>query len=367
MPFPSLVLAAALVTQPPALTLWISAPAGSFDLGDEIPITFVITNAGTEPYEYNDRNYDHSGRMGEYELHATREGGGPSADPRAGTARVYLGGGLGGFGKLTPGASFAKTIPLNLWALIDTPGRYTVTGRYTAEKSAAVVQGRPIVLVIRERSHESMGRYVSGLGVALVASKTPENRDRLVQRLAFTRDVRAVPFLLDAMEAGGNESFWASEAFAYYLPRTPAVAGQVIARARNHGLSDVTVPVLEGLGADSEVIRSLIALSLEPARRASWYAAAAAAQRIGDDRFMPRLIAIASSEDAGDIRIPAIHAVAMHRTDEGVAALTRWLSDPDPKIRARAADAIRIAYHSRGLAQGRLLRPEDFPALAKRP
>jgi hypothetical protein len=140
----------------------------------------------------------------------------------------------------------------------------------------------------------------------------------------------------------------------------------VIARTRDHGLSDVTVPVLESLGTDPEVLRSLIAASLAPARRASWYAAAAAAQRLGDDRFMERLIAIASSADSGDVRVPAIAAVAMHRTDEGVAALTRWLSDSDPKIRDRAAAAIRIAYHSRGLAQGRELRPEDFPALAKR-
>jgi hypothetical protein len=55
----------------------------------------------------------------------------------------------------------------------------------------------------------------------------------------------------------------------------------------------------------------------------------------------------------------------MNRTDEGVAALTRWLSDRDPKIRDRAADAIRIAYRSRGFAQGRALRPEDFSELAK--
>lgn len=361
----SLALSAALLAQPPALTLSIAAPAGSLDLGDEIPITFVVTNVGRDSYEYNDRNYDRSGRMGEFELSATREGGGPAADPRAAAKRGYIGGGLGGFGKLAPGASFAKTIPLNLWALLDAPGRYTITGRYVAERNAGVVQAQPIVLVVRERSAEAMGRYVSGLAVALASSKTPENRDRLVQRLAFTRDVRAVPFLLDAMDSGGNQSFWASEAFFYFLPRTPAVTGQVIAHAREHGLAEATVPVLEDLGADPEIIRSLIAASLEPARRASWYAAAVAAQRIGDDRFMARLIAIASSEDAGEIRIPAIHAVAMHRTDEGVAALKRWLSDADPKIRGQAADAIRIAYHSRGLAQGRPLRPDDFPALAK--
>jgi hypothetical protein len=359
-------LAAAILAQPPVLTLSISAPAGSFDLGDEIPITFAVTNGGADTYEYSDRNYDRSGRMGEYQLAATREGSGPAADPRARNSRGYIGGGLSGFGKLAPGASFTRTIPLNLWALLDAPGRYTVTGRYVTERSGVVVQARPIVVVVRERSPDALGRYVSGLGAALAASKTAENRDRLVQRLAFTRDVRAVPFLLDAMAAGGNQSFWAAEAFAYYLPRTPDVTGQVIARARDRGLADGTIGVLEDLNADAEVVRALIAASLEPARRGSWYAAAAAAQRVGDDRFMARLIAIASSEDSGDARIPAMYAVAMHRTDEGVAALARWLADPDPKIRDRAADAIRIAYHSRGVAQGRALRPEDFPALAKR-
>jgi hypothetical protein len=361
----SSLMFAALLAQAPVLTLSISAPAGSFDLGDEIPITFVVTNAGGGIYEYSDRNYDRSGRMAEYELAAMREDGAAAADPRAGTKRGYIGGGLFGFGKLAPGASFTKTVALNLWALVDAPGRYTVTGRYAIERTGAVVQARPIVIVVRERSPDAMGRYVSGLGVALAASKTPENRDRLVQRLAFTRDARAVPFLLEAMDAGGNQSFWASEAFAYYLPRSPAVTSQVITRARDRGLADATASVLDDLGAEPEVIRSLIASSLEPARRSSWFAAALAAQRFGDDRFMGRLIAIASSEDAGDIRAAAIQAIAMNRTEEGVAAMRRWLSDRDPKIRDRTADAIRIAYRSRGFAQGRALRPEDFPELAK--
>lgn len=68
--------------QDPHLALQIRSEQNNVRAGDEILITFVITNIGTTNYKYTDRNYDRSGRMGEYRLRAYDEHGAPVRDPR---------------------------------------------------------------------------------------------------------------------------------------------------------------------------------------------------------------------------------------------------------------------------------------------
>jgi hypothetical protein len=65
-------------------------------------------------------------------------------------------------------------------------------------------------------------------------------------------------------------------------------------------------------------------------------------------------------------REQAIYALAMNRTDAGVVVLKRLLGDPTARIREHTTAVIRDAYHQRGNARGRPLRPEDFPDLARR-
>ena len=66
--------------------------------------------------------------------------------------------------------------------------------------------------------------------------------------------------------------------------------------------------------------------------------------------------------DAGG-RIQAIYALALHRTDESVAALKKLLVDSDPKIREKTEKAIRTGYLMRGNSRGRRMNPDDFPEL----
>ena len=49
--------------------------------GDEIPIEFIISNLGTQDYKYENRTYDRSGRMNEYQLSAKQADGGVPSRP----------------------------------------------------------------------------------------------------------------------------------------------------------------------------------------------------------------------------------------------------------------------------------------------
>jgi hypothetical protein len=345
-----------------SLTVLLTPGATSFALGDEIPVTFVITNTATSPYEYTERSYDRSGRIGEFQVIVARDGV-PLIDPRTLRQGGYIGGGLGRTGTLAPGASFKQTIALNLWALVDGPGIYSVIGRYHFDGGHA--DSAPVTITVTPRTGAEMGRHIEQLGAALHASASSDERQQIVQRLAFTRDARAVPFILEGAALGANESFWAGEAFAYYVPRTATVRETVVAHARANGLKILTAGMLADLGVAEDEIKSIIAASLEPAHRDAWIHAALGAQRYGDDRFMPRLIEIAAI-DRNPAREQAIYALALHRTDAGVAALKRHLVDPNARIREMTANAIRTAYQFRGVSQGRPLRPDDFPDLARK-
>lgn len=139
-------LNAAEVTSPPDLILQIElrprplvpiAPwaagekpptAVTFQEGQPVSVTFIITNRGTEPYKYMDRNYDRSGRMFEYALEVTDAQGLRQSDPRQ---YGGSGGGMCQDAQLAPGGSFSKEICLNEWVLPMAPGRYTVCGFYS--------------------------------------------------------------------------------------------------------------------------------------------------------------------------------------------------------------------------------------------
>lgn len=57
------------------LTVAIRAERPEVRAGDDIPITFTITNGGPGPYHYNDRTYDRGGRKEEMPLQAVDERG----------------------------------------------------------------------------------------------------------------------------------------------------------------------------------------------------------------------------------------------------------------------------------------------------
>lgn len=349
--------------QGPQLILELRAQRGDLRAGDEIPMSFVIRNVGTTSYTYSDRNYDRSGRMGEYRLQAFDERGAPLADPR--TVPGYIGGGLSVVAELRPGESFTKTVALNLWALIAAPGVYTVRGSYVAESGAAV-NAASVTIRILPRSDSEMAEYISGLAEDLRRAGDTRTRPAIVRRLMYTADRRAVRPLLAAMpDADNNTSFWIGDAFSYYLPKDGAILRDALSTIRRQGLWPSSLRVLEQLQASRNTILELIGLSLEDERDAVQGEAVLAAQRYPDDRFMRRLIQCALR--GRDLtRERAIYAVAGNRTDAGVAALRTLRRDPHPEIRKITERALDTAYRMSESDPGRRLRPDDFPDIAKR-
>lgn len=344
------------------LSLTIRCTTQDIKAGDEIPIEFAVTNNGKDVYTYMDRNYDGSGRMEEYSLIAKGEDGKTIADPRA-SYGGGIGGGLCGEAKLQPGASFRKTIALNRWALVKTPGRYEVTGMYRMEGFSSdrgrIVTSAPIAITVKPRSAEEMAAYIEELSARLRALKENEDRAALVQKLMYTCDPRIIPALIDSMykpQAG----FWECEAFFYYLDNRAEIKSAVVEAAKKRGLGNEMLWFLRRVGVTAEEMFPLIERSLSPESPERWECGAQAAQNFRDDRFNPRLVAIALDSKTPARHI-AIHALAWNRTDEGVAALRKLLEDPEERIRKETADAIRSGYENRTRGLERPLRDDDFP------
>ena len=359
----------------PVLTLSIRCDALVAKVGDEVLITFVIKNEGNADYQYPDRTYDRSGRLGEYELTAVDEEGKVVPDPRA-KRRGGISGGVERQGRLAPGESFTKTIALNRWALLTKPGVYRVAGTYRTGGSRGEVRSPTLTLELKPRTDEEMAAHVQALTDQLATTRDGHTRAARVRKLMYTCDRRIVPALIETMyqsdPAQDDAGYWAGEALHYHLPDDQAVGDALWHAAANRGLAVGMFWTLKQRGFTREQIRPLIEVSLSPDHRVAWSEGALAAQEYADDRFTPRLIAIAKDPE-NTARVPAIYALALNRTDESVATLKALLVEPDPPnpmgrtIRQTTEDAIRSAYVYRGNAQGRLLRTDDFDLKYQRP
>jgi len=352
----------------PNLTLTIHCPKDEIKQGDEIPIVFTITNKGKSLYSYDKRNYDRSGRRWEYKLVAKRDDGTIVPDPRE-NYKEGIGGGLSsGIGKIRTGESFSKTIALNRWALINEPGRYTVTGTYyyviedtDAKKVKGIrrmkevpVDSAPIEIIVKPRSYRQMRRYIKGLLGKLKASKTLIEREELIKKLIYTCEPRIVPILIDLMYENHhkNDAFWAREGFVCYLPRSPEIKEAVLEAAKKRGLAGCMQTVLEAFGCSEEEFKEIITISLASDNLDILGEGVGAAQEHPDDEHIPQLIAIATDANRPDPERPfyaierhrAIYAIAFNWTDEGVKVLKGLLKDPDEDIRRTTEEAIRQAY-----------------------
>lgn len=352
---------------PPVFSLTLRCTNSILKVGDEIPIEFIITNRGTNDYKYADRTYDRSGRMSEYELVAKTESGEEVRDPRAGARWQWMIGGLFGYRVLKPGQSFSKVIPLNRWALVNEPGRYTVTGHYTAGErfstNPAVINSEPITVAILPRTESEMDAYIGELSNKIAAIPSV----RLVTSRRMPEDVRVTEAVPDpAMCEPASDGFWEAEALLYYVPRSEAIKQALIKTASEHGLQNNMEYLLRQYGVSAEEMKPLIQRSLAPDNPQAWASGAVAAQQFSDDAFSSRLAAIASGTNSG-ARDQAIYALAANRTDQSVEALKSLLNESDPHIHMTVTNAIQTAYFYRGIWTGTPLKPEDFPSLYHKP
>ncbi|HEV2454602.1 MAG TPA: hypothetical protein VGY98_10085 [Verrucomicrobiae bacterium] len=340
-------------------------------LGDEIPIEFVISNAGTKDFVYDDRDSDRSGRMTEYAILLESADGEVIPDPRAHYA-VGMAGGLFTTKALRPRKFFTKTIPLNLWAIIPTPGKYTVTGVYLGNDSypgetLGGVKSPPLTIVVLPRTESQVDAYIADLTNQVTqANATKTGADPLLMKLAFTCNPKIVPCLLDQMYRS-EYNFWEAEALVVYLPHSEAIRKQVIETALKRGLADGMDYVLAQYHCADNEWRLAIERSLAEDNPRSWAAGALAAQEEPDDAFTPRLIALALEGTSEAYRDPAIYALSFNRTDASVNALKSLLSNTNEDIRFMAKEAIREAYARGGHSKGRPFRPEDFEKKFQKP
>ena len=235
----------------PNLTLTIHCRKDEIKQGDEIPIVFTIINRGESSYFYYGRTGYHGNDrrelMEQYQLMAKREDGTIVPDP---LERKYSGGEGGGpppQERIEQGESFSKTIALNQWALINKPGRYTITGiYYTAiyhlRKKHPAVSSAPIKIVVKPRTDRKMADYIKELSDKLEAIKIPKtgmtkkaSKEIIgtVRKLMYTCDPRVVPVLVDTMYKYPHTDFWMIEAFLYYLPHEREIKNAVLEAAKN--------------------------------------------------------------------------------------------------------------------------------------
>jgi len=304
----------------------IRCDADDLRVGDKVPITFVVTNVGGASFAYGSSSPYRFGAVS-FDLKAFDELQRPVIDPQSigfpagGIAGSILGTELA----LGTGDSVEETLPLNEWAALRQPGTFTVRGMYHA--AGATFESEPVTVSIAPRSRSDMREYVAALQDQWTTATTKAERDLAVRRLAYTFDERPLPTLLDALR--GDAGFAAAQGIVHYLPITTQSVERIVRDFENRGLAPNGVFVLLGVGASEAQIVGVIDRSLQDDRRSSWPTAAFGATLYGDDRLMPRLIAIA--ETIGEpARIQAVQAIANNRTDEGVAALRRLLDDPDP-------------------------------------
>ena len=373
MPRAALVALIALTSSPalvqtPRLHVAIRCDADDLRVGDEVPITFIVTNVGGTSFDYGSSSPYRFGALN-FDLKAFDELQRPVIDPQS---IGFPAGGIAGSILSTPlvlgtGDSFEETLPLNEWAALRQPGQFTVRGTYRA--AGATFESEPVTVLIAPRSRSDMLRYVAALQDQWTRATTKAERDLAVRRLAYTFDERALSTLLDALH--GDAWFAASQGIVHYLPITRQSVERIVRDFETRGLSPNGVFVLLGVGASEAEIVRVIDRSLQDDRRSSWPTAAFGATLYGDDRLMPRLIAIA--ETIGEpARIHAVQAIANNRTAEGVAALKRLLDDPDPELHRHIVEAIRAAY-ARPRApeslymrpRGRFLLDTDFPDLRR--
>ena len=355
----------------PSLALTIHFDGSELYVGDKIPIVFVIKNEGTTQYKYGDRNYDRSGRMPEYELSASDKQKNAVSDPRA-KRQGGPGGGLTGEGRLAPGESYEKTVALNRWALLTNPGVYKVTGVYHLEGNWPGITSQSIWIKLLPRSDDEMLGYITDLSVQLADAYDGQARAALVRKLMYTCDRRIVPSLIEAMYKRDAASYWAGEAFHYYLPDDREIGNALLIAAEKRGLAGGMFWTLKECAFNGEKIKPLIEVSLSPKHPHAWPEGALAAQQYPADSFTPRLIAIAT-DPKSTARQQAIYALALNRTDESVATLKKLLREPAPPkpkgqtIRQTTENAIRAAYLYRGNSKGRRLRKDDFDARYQKP
>jgi hypothetical protein len=375
------------------LSLTIRCTITTLLVGDEIPITFCISNIANYEYSIRDQvnldiaftqpNFDRGRRMEEYRLTVIDERGNKILDPHENFLIEGEGVTTSFLSILKPGKSYKKFITLNDWALINAPGRYQVTGAYYPfgfmEEENRAITSPPITIVVKPCTEAEMEAYIHELAEEIrchgsggddssyAAMKPIRIRAGAIQKLMYTCHPNAVPIVLDCLYERYTTGL-EIEALNLYLPHNETTRQMIVDMGEKRGYADGMKFILGGFylrsrGCPPEEMYPVIKQLLAPENPERWLDGAHAAQNYPNDDFTPRLVEIAT-KSKGVTKRAAITALGLNRNLESVKALRLFLNDPDKNVQESARDAIRMGFKTnRGDAQGRPLKPEDFDEL----
>ncbi|MHC4743303.1 MAG: HEAT repeat domain-containing protein, partial [Planctomycetota bacterium] len=239
---------------------------------------------------------------------------------------------------------------LNDHALLSEPGTYMVRAGVALQNARPgfeyeYIHSGPIAVVIEERSRDEMAEYIQELVERLCKTNDPnEIKWSIIPELAYTRDNRIVPFILDQIY---EDEYDSSGAFEYYLPIENETKEMLLQAARERRMIHSIKWALRRFGCTHEEFSELagVLLSSDDPNRLKegisliWYDA--------NNKHVPRLVQLARHSDES-VRQWATYAIGANRTEEALAALREFLEDPNQTVRSVAKDAILANYPNRG-------------------
>ncbi|MGD8237282.1 MAG: HEAT repeat domain-containing protein [Armatimonadota bacterium] len=346
-----------------------AGPASTvFEQGRPIVAAFTIANDGGQDYSYMDRDYDRSGRMDEYAVEVTDQGGRRLDDPWVLWGGGRMGGGLSTTGTIGPGEPFTKRIYLNQWVTPLQPGRYAVTGVYRGQffrpPERPVARSAPVEIEVRAGTDAAMRVYLARLGDEL-QSDDDARRVRAVRCLGFTGSPEALPLIAAGLhDDGRNVAFRADEAFRYMTDTEACV--QVLldslhARGPAPGLQrllhhygvpsvDTLAPTVKGLSDP------------DPKRRAAAAASLQRYQDMGDAALDPLLKALEDEDPKVRARVAA--TLSNYRVPKVAEALLAASDDPDEDVRGMIVDVLGTIKAEAAIPRLRELM-QDVPSVGK--
>ena len=336
------------------LTLQIASPQSEYKLGDEIPIIFTIKNNGKGRFP-EDKHWMENLPwawpkqsdvlvLPRLKLEARDEKGRLCQSP--GLAALPEGVDAAQSIELDRGESCQRTITVNTQVLISKPGRYAISGSLVNQRvlgpEYAIAHSEQVEIVARRRTDDEMGEHLEKLLKEYRTAGSSAARDLAIRQLAYTRDSRAVPILLEVEYAGIAPSL-TEAAFSWYLPIADETRDMIWASAKEQGLTESIFFALRRFGCDDAKVEHLILGSLASENPRAVWAGLLAVVDFPNDSYTSLLVELAKVGESR-IRARALRALAFNRTEEGVNTLRETLESSDEDIVKAAMNAIWTGY-----------------------
>ncbi|MBI2787094.1 MAG: hypothetical protein HYX59_00300 [Elusimicrobia bacterium] len=199
----------------------------TFMIGEPVPVTLEFTVSGERRFFADSKTYDRSGRMHHLGFSVTDASGAFVPDPVRNRGGGIMGG-LYGLVEVTTSAPFRQTADLNEWALLNRPGRHSVSaspgmihldamqGPYTP------IQSPPLDFELIPANEQFIAGTISQAR-SMMKSTEFRQREQAQHLLRFLMSPEALTLMIDGLDdEHGNVQIEASYGLSSY-PSTAAV------------------------------------------------------------------------------------------------------------------------------------------------